>query len=217
MNDAFVGIQCAVFDFDGTLAPNLDLASMRREVVQVSQTYAVPAAVYKDQMIVEVVTASQIWLEEHNPEVADTYAAAAHQRILDIELNAAANTKLFSATRPLLAQLRLRGCKTAIVTRNCRAAVLQIFNDAFDYCDSLKARDDVVHIKPDPRHVEAALAETGIAARTAMMVGDGQLDMQVGRALDMRCVGVLSGSNNRQALTEAGADVVLDDIAQMLG
>lgn len=217
MNNPFAGIDCAVFDFDGTLAPNLDLASMRREVVMLSQTYAVPAAIYQDQMIVEVITTSHTWLKEHNPEVADTFATTAHQRILDIELSAAANTNLFSATRPLLAQLRTRGCKTAIVTRNCRAAVLQVFTDALRYCDSLKARDDVRRIKPDPRHVEDALAEAGVAASSAMMVGDGKLDMQVGRALNMRCVGVLSGSNDRQALTEAGADVVLDDIAQLLG
>jgi phosphoglycolate phosphatase len=221
MNDVFADIHCAVFDFDGTLAPNLDLASLRREVVKVTQTYAVPAHIYQDQMIVEVITTSQTWLKEHNPEVAELYAAAAHQRILDIELSAAANTNLFDATRPLLAQLRTRGCKTAIVTRNCRAAVLQIFTDALNCCDSLKARDDVTYIKPDPRHVEVALAEAGIAPGKApgrtMMVGDGKLDMQVGRALNMRCVGVLSGNSDRQALTNAGADVVLDDIAQLLG
>lgn len=217
MNDVFADIHCVVFDFDGTLAPNLDLASLRREVVKVTQTYAVPPEIYQDQMIVEVITASQTWLKEHNPEVANTYATAAHQRILDIELSAAANTNLFSASRPLLAQLRTRGCKTAIVTRNCRAAILQVFPDALNCCDSLKARDDVTHIKPDPRHVEAALAETGRTSAKTMMVGDGKLDMQVGRALHMRCVGVLSGGNDRQALTNAGADVVLDDIAQLLG
>jgi phosphoglycolate phosphatase-like HAD superfamily hydrolase len=43
------------------------------------------------------------------------------------------------------------------------------------------------------------------------MVGDGALDMQAGRALNMRCVGVLTGSNNRQALIEAGATDVLAD------
>lgn len=220
-NNLFADIGCVVFDFDGTLAPNLDLASMRRAVVNVTESYAVPTAIYQDQMIVEVITASQAWLQQHNPEAAQIYAQAAHQQILDIELGAAAQTALFSATRPLLAQLRAHQCKTAIVTRNCRAAVLQMFADVLQCCDSLKARDDVVHIKPDPRHVEAALIEagsntTGATPRT-MMVGDGKLDMQVGRALNMRCVGVLSGSSNRQALTDAGADVVLDDISQMLG
>lgn len=217
MQDLLADIQCVVFDFDGTLSPNLDLASMRQEVVKVTQGYEVPADVYENQMIVEVITTSQAWLQSHRPDAAATYALAAHQKILDIELGAAAQTTLFTATRPLLAQLRTAGCKTAIVTRNCREAVLQIFPDVLSYCDSLKARDDVDHIKPDPRHVEAALQEAGYRAGKAMMVGDGKLDMQVGQALNMCCLGVLSGSNNRQALTAAGADVVLDDIALMLG
>lgn len=216
MNTFFADIHCVVFDFDGTLAPNLDLADLRREVVKVTQTYDVPPDTYHNQMIVEIITASQGWLKQHDPEAAEAYAQAAHQRILDIELESAANTTLFEATRPLLAALREHKRKTAIVTRNCRAAVLQVFADAATCCDSVKARDDVVHIKPDPRHVEAALTEAGSAAKGAMMVGDGKLDMQVGRALNMRCVGVLTGSNDRQALTNAGADVVLDDIAQLL-
>ncbi len=216
MNSFFADINCVVFDFDGTLAPNLDLANLRREVVKVTQAYAVPPTIYQDQMIVEVITASRGWLKQHNPDAADTYAQVAHQRILDIELDAAANTELFTATRPLLAELRAHNRKTAIVTRNCRAAVLQVFADAASCCDSVKARDDVVHIKPDPRHVEMALVEAGSAAAGAMMVGDGKLDMQVGRALNMRCVGVLTGSNDTQALTNAGADVVLDNIAQLL-
>jgi phosphoglycolate phosphatase-like HAD superfamily hydrolase len=43
------------------------------------------------------------------------------------------------------------------------------------------------------------------------MVGDGALDMQAGRELKMRCIGVLTGSNDTEALGAAGADEVLAD------
>jgi phosphoglycolate phosphatase-like HAD superfamily hydrolase len=43
------------------------------------------------------------------------------------------------------------------------------------------------------------------------MVGDGALDMQAGRELNMHCIGVLTGSNNSIALQQAGASQVLEN------
>ena len=40
----------------------------------------------------------------------------------------------------------------------------------------------------------------GVDAKNAVMVGDGALDMQAGRELNMQCLGVLTGSNDAQAL-----------------
>ena len=48
---------------------------------------------------------------------ADRYAAASHQRIHDIEMEAAGKTRLFDQVRQVLAQLRNSGYKLGIVTR----------------------------------------------------------------------------------------------------
>jgi len=49
------------------------------------------------------------------------------------------------------------------------------------------------------------------------MVGDGRMDMQLGRALGLVCVGVLTGSSDADALREAGADLVIDHVAVLAG
>ncbi|MFP6836396.1 MAG: HAD hydrolase-like protein [Pseudomonadales bacterium] len=46
----------------------------------------------------------------------------------------------------------------------------------------------------------------------AAMIGDGQMDMRVGKQLGMLCAGVLSGSSSLERLQEAGADIVLDSV-----
>jgi phosphoglycolate phosphatase len=189
-----------LFDFDGTLVPNLDLADMRRQIAAMAKAAGVPDEIYDGLYIVEIIEASQAWLSAQDPALANTaqaYATASHQRINDIEMQAAGNTVPFEGVRQVLGQLRDAGYRLGIVTRNCRAAVLTMFPDMDEYIDCLHARDDVVHLKPDPRHLQHNL--------------DGALDMQAGRALNMRCVGVLTGSNNRQALIEAGATDVLAD------
>jgi beta-phosphoglucomutase-like phosphatase (HAD superfamily) len=49
----------------------------------------------------------------------------------------------------------------------------------------------------------------------AIMVGDQPTDMQAGRAVGMRTVGVLSGAGNRDSLLAAGADEVVPDVTAL--
>ena len=77
--------------------------------------------------------------------------------------------------------------------------------------DALHAREDVACLKPDTRHLNTSLAQIGAKANNSIMVGDGALDMRAGRALEMLCIGVLSGSNDEDALQAAGADHILPD------
>lgn len=200
-----------LFDFDGTLAPNLDLPDMRRQVIALTAAEEVPEDVYADRYIVEVITAAAAWLEVEGRD-GRGYAASAHALITDIEMAEANKTNPFPGVIDLLADLRANGLRLGVVTRNCRAAVQMVFPQILDVVDDLRARDDVVHLKPDVRHLEACLETLAVRPRDAVMVGDGALDMHSGRALGMRCVGVLTGSSDQTRLHEAGADVVLSDV-----
>ena len=208
-NDA-TARQAVLFDFDGTLAPNLDLPDMRRQVIALTETFNVPADVYADRYIVEVIDAATAWLHEREPAASAKYHENAHQLIVDIEINAAANTDRFPGIGEKLEQLKTQGLQLGVVTRNCRAAVLQVFPGLLDYVHAMFARDDTTHLKPDPRHLRDCLAALGCESSKSVMVGDGALDMHAGRALDMYCVGVLTGSGDAQTLSNAGAHEVID-------
>lgn len=74
--------------------------------------------------------------------------------------------------------------------------------------------------KPHPAMVLAALAETGIAARDAVMIGDTTFDIQMGRAAGLRTIGVTWGYHAASDLAAAGADRLIgdwDDIDATLG
>ncbi len=193
-----------LFDFDGTLAPNLDLPDLRRRVVSLTLAHGVPEAVISGRYIVEIVDAGAAWLAARDTAQGSVFHADGHGLIRDFEIEAARRTEPYADIRPLLAGLRDRGKALAVVTRNCRAAVLAAFPDVTDYCDAVLARDDVAHLKPDVRHVRQALEVVGHEPHQAVMVGDGQLDMRMGRALGLYCVGVLTGSSDADRLREAG-------------
>ncbi|MGK0260428.1 MAG: phosphoglycolate phosphatase [Candidatus Azotimanducaceae bacterium] len=205
-----------LFDFDGTLAPNLDLPDMRRQVLALTKNTGVPTEVYAQRYIVEVIDVASAWLKNNaaknqnqRQENAQSYYDQAHQLILDIEMQAAARTDPFPEARDYLLYLRTNGIATAVVTRNCRAAVLQTFPDILSCVDGVFARDDVTYLKPDPRHLLQALTSLGCEPSDSIMVGDGKLDMDSGKQLNMHCVGVLTGSSTEPVLLAAGAHKVV--------
>ncbi|MFK7940029.1 MAG: HAD-IA family hydrolase [Roseovarius sp.] len=67
--------------------------------------------------------------------------------------------------------------------------------------------------KPHPSMVQAALAETGIEAHDAVMVGDTTYDMEMARAAGVRPIGVSWGYHPRAALH--AADQIIDDIRDL--
>lgn len=71
--------------------------------------------------------------------------------------------------------------------------------------------------KPHPSMVLAALAETGVPARRAVMVGDTTYDIEMGRAAGLATLGVAWGYHPAAALAKAGADAVLDDFSALPG
>ncbi|MFK7915763.1 MAG: HAD family hydrolase [Pseudomonadales bacterium] len=205
-----------IFDFDGTLAPNLDLPDMKRQVIALTLAAGVPAPVFADAFIVEIITLASGWLEQQQPGSSRNYHQEAHALITAIEMQSATATSVFDSTTQLLQRWRANGGRSAIVTRNCRAAILATFPEVLTQVDALLARDDVSHLKPDERHLQQAVRALNVSAERCMMIGDGAMDMQIGVACGMFNVGVLSGSSDRNSLRQAGADAVLDDISSFL-
>ena len=64
--------------------------------------------------------------------------------------------------------------------------------------------------KPHPSMLLACLAETGVDATQAVMIGDTTYDIDMGRAAGFRTIGVGWGYHQPAALVAAGADLVLD-------
>ena len=89
------GLNGLLFDFDGTLAPNLDLPDMRHQVIALTADEGVPEQVYADCYIVEIIEAASEFLAGKDKEAAAGYSQRAHKLIRDFEMEAAARTEVF--------------------------------------------------------------------------------------------------------------------------
>jgi phosphoglycolate phosphatase len=75
--------------------------------------------------------------------------------------------------------------------------------------------DDVPARKPDPGGLRRLLEETGSDAADAVMVGDSAIDVQTGRAADVRTVGVTYGFDPHGLRAQA-PDVLIDRMPELL-
>jgi phosphoglycolate phosphatase len=209
--------EAILFDYDGTLAIlNLDFAAMRRQLLAFTVAQGISPQELHDLDILEMLTWGTAWLRQHAPEQVARYAREAEQLIQDIEVEAAHRSGLLPGVPELLAVLQREHIGIGIVTRNCDAAVRITFPHIDTYCQAFMPRHRVAQVKPHPAHLQAALDCLGTTPERALMVGDGAMDMQAGKALGMFSIGVLSGNTPGAALLEHGADLVLASVADLL-
>jgi phosphoglycolate phosphatase len=103
-----------------------------------------------------------------------------------------------------------------IVTRNCRLAVEQILARTPLWHDVLLTRDDVPHVKPDPRHLQTALDRLGVAGVQAVMCGDHPMDVLAGKRVGARTVGVLQAGVDASYFAEVPPDLVVLGVPEVL-
>lgn len=128
-----------------------------------------------------------------------------------------------SHTRPLpglaecLAALRADGLNLAIATHRSGRGAVQIL-EGFglrDFFAAIVALEHIENTKPHPEPVLKALAQLGVEPAAAAMIGDTPDDVRAGRAAGALSVGVTTGAHTRAVLMEAGADVVLETLAEL--
>lgn len=114
--------------------------------------------------------------------------------------------------------LAARGSTLAVVTAKTAGHAVRIvdhlpFGDRFArvYAPAPEsARSDKATM------IAQALADFGVEARDAVMIGDRHFDIEGAIANGVRAVGVTWGFGSRQELADAGADAIVDAVADLL-
>jgi phosphoglycolate phosphatase len=205
-------IDAAVFDVDGTVVTcPYDFDAMRAAVADIAARWEIEAPSLGPRGVIEQIAHIADQLADDGLAFREQAEAA----VTAIEVAAARGATLLPGAAEALADLRAGGVAIALITRNSRAAA-DIVLAALDGFDVLLTRNDVPLAKPDPDHVLRALAALKRLPGTAVVVGDHDFDMQAGRAADVHaCIGVRTGTSSDDRLRAAGADAILDTIADL--
>jgi phosphoglycolate phosphatase len=208
-------VDAVLFDFDGTLAElTIDFGEMRQRVQDLLADFGVPQSTVTARYVLELIDEGTAHLAANGGD-GKRFHERAHAAIEAVELAAASRGRLIAGARATLGGLTETGVPFAIVTRNCRRAVVSLLDRENLACAVLLTRNDVPHVKPDPRHLDEALARLDCPQDRALMVGDHPMDMTTAGALGIRAIGVLTGSSTAESLSEAGALLVLPSVADL--
>lgn len=206
------GLRAAVLDVDGTVATcPYDFEAMRAAVRRVALAWHVDTASLGVRGIIEQIAAAAARVGAEGSRLRE----AAERAVVQLELEGARQARLLPGAAEALAAIGRAGLAVGLITRNCRAASELVLRDLSGF-DSLLTRDDVPRAKPHPDHVLRSLASLGVEPHEAAVVGDHTYDMEAGRGAGARlCVGVLTGGTSMEALTRAGAHLVLGSLADL--
>ena len=81
----------------------------------------------------------------------------------------------------------------------------------------LVGADDVVKAKPNPEPVLNTLSAMGFKASEALVVGDMNVDILMGKNAGAKTCGVAYGNGTKKELEEAGADYIIDGFDELIG
>ena len=113
--------------------------------------------------------------------------------------------------------LRSRGVKLAVFSNKPHGSAINVVETIFGRgtFDHIQGQTDRIPIKPDPAGVLEILSLFGAEKTECVYFGDTNTDMLTGRNAGVKTVGVTWGFRPRSELEEYGADLIIDDPAEI--
>ena len=209
-------IKAVIFDFDGTLAVlNIDFSAMRERVFDLMRRSGIHEEAIREKYLLEIIEEVYEMLWEKNPFGAERFYQESHDILHEVEMKAAGKGRLIPGAVGTLKGLREKGIKVGIITRNCEDAVRRVFPEIDDFCDIFVSRNSVKKVKPHPDHLTRVMNSLKISGEEATMVGDHIIDIQAGKRVGMKTIGVLTGRTKKEEFEKAGADYILKDASEV--
>ena len=218
---SFQKIKAIIFDFDGTLAVlNIDFSLMREQVLDLIRHYGIEEETIQEKYLLEIIDEVYQILWKKNPSGAEAFYHESHRILHKVEMRAAEEGRLISGTEATLKTLREKGVKVGVITRNCEDAVRKVFPNINDFCNAFVSRNSVKKVKPHPDHLTYVMELLKASGEESVMVGDHITDIQAGKRVGMKTIGVLTGRTKREGFEKVEADYILreaSEICDLLG
>jgi phosphoglycolate phosphatase len=180
----FSHLRAALLDFDGTLVHlPVDWNVLRRDI---SALFAANGYESSFEPLLRELRAGFRALEERGETAAKR--AAIRRRInrmmTDAELACAAEATVIPGAPELMREARERRWKLVIQSSNSVRCIESVTKRlGFPEVDVIVGRESSPRTKPDPAGVRAALRRLRLRGDQTVVIGDGDFDIEVGRAI----------------------------------
>ena len=209
--------QTAVFDLDGTLLDTLEDLYLATNAAL--ERHSLPRR-SRDEVRLFVGNGVEMLIRRAVPASTDEETILAV--LADFKTTYAAicedHTKPYDGILDMLAALRERGIRVAVVSNKFDAATKKLCEKYFgDLVEVAIGERAGVRKKPAPDTVYEALKELGVTAEGAVYIGDSDVDIQTARNCGMECISVTWGLRDEEFLIGNGAKALVDTPEKLLG
>ena len=207
-----------IFDLDGTLLDTLtDLAASANYALR---THGMPEHSIDDVRRfvgngVRKLMERAIPNGEDNPDFEAAFATFREHYML----HSLDTTQPYPGIPEVLAELRAKGCRLAVVSNKMMPATVELCRHFFpDIIEVAIGEHEAEGIrkKPAPDTVFAALRELGVEKYSAVYVGDSDVDIATARNAGLPCISVLWGFRDREFLLDHGATTFISKPKELL-
>ncbi len=202
-----------LFDMDGTLVKfKLDFDYLKKEASKILDEKGIDFQI-KRSLTESIKEAQPFFLKE---EDYIDFVNTMEIKISNHEIKTAEDAETFPYCKELLNNLKLKGKKIGIITRNCRIASIKTLevSGLIEYIDIIVTREDVINIKPHPEHVEVAMKFLGKNPADTVVIGDHEYDITSGKRAGCFTIGILSGVSSQEHLNEA--NIVVSSLEEII-
>jgi len=206
-----------IFDLDGTLLDTLqDLAD---SVNHALRQYGMPEHSL-DDIRRFVGNGVRLLMERAVPEGAqhplfEEAFATFRQYYMQHSLD---TTRPYDGIVETIRELKLRGCRLAVVSNKMMAATQELVAHFFPDVEVAIGEHEAAGIrkKPAPDTVDEALHQLGVTREGAVYVGDSDVDLLTARNSGLPCISVLWGFRDREFLLAHGATTLIERPEELL-
>ncbi|MDR3417998.1 MAG: HAD-IA family hydrolase [Nevskia sp.] len=204
--------QLLIFDWDGTLSDSAgQIVSNMQQAIAALNLPPRPDSAIRDLIGLGLVDGMRRLFPEIEVDEVLRLLGEYRRRV---PASMAHEAPLFEGAGEALRQLQEQGYRLAVATGKSRPGLdrsLRTHAHLQPLFLTTRCADETAD-KPDPLMLREILAETGVAAHEALMIGDTEYDMSMAQALGMPALGVGCGVHEPGRLLRAGAHAVLEGV-----
>jgi HAD superfamily hydrolase (TIGR01509 family) len=206
-------IDLLMFDLDGTLAATgRDLANSVNYIRSVLKLEPMDDGLVYSHVGRGVEHLLRSSLPEHNQdrfkEVMELFLNHYEEHLLD-------TTVLYPYVRETLDYFKMK--KRVVVSNKLSRLTVAVLRglEIEPFFDAILGGDSVSQKKPDPGGLHDVLAKFKVEPGRALIVGDGDADIEAGKRAGVYTCGVTYGLGEREELAAAKPDFLIDDLREL--
>lgn len=206
-------VDLVMFDLDGTLADTgQDLASS----VNFTRGHFNLDPLLEQSIYAQVGRGVEYLLKHSLPEKKpEDFAEVLHIFLGHYERHLLDRTVLYPGVRDVLDYFRAKR-RVVVSNKMNRLALAVVRGLGVEDCfDAILGGDSAAEKKPHPALLHAALRRFQVSAPSALMVGDGDTDIEAGKRAGVITCGVTYGLGNKSDLIAAAPDYFIDDLTEL--